>query len=72
MTLHEKLAMHVQCVELKKQGKREEATRLERSIPMPPWAAEWYKKYVGVEPLIAGGWNLSEAEEAFGHDWLTK
>jgi hypothetical protein len=72
MTLQEKLAIRVKSIELKQQGKLDEATRLARSIPMPPWAAEWYKKYVGVEPLKDGGWNLSEAEEAFGRDWLAK
>jgi hypothetical protein len=72
MTLHDKLQLRVKCVELEKQGKTEESDRLARSIPMSPWLAEWYKKYVGVEPLINGGWNLSEAEAAFGHDWLTK
>jgi hypothetical protein len=72
MTLHEKLEMHVKSIELEKQGKTEEALRLRRSIPMSPWLAEWYKKYVGVEPLIAGGWNLSEAEVAFGRDWLSR
>jgi hypothetical protein len=72
MTFDEKLAMHVQSIELEKQGKYEEATRLARSIPMEPWMAAWWKKYMGVEPLIAGGWNLSEAEEAFRHDWLSR
>jgi hypothetical protein len=72
MTLQEKLHIGVQAIELKKQGKLEEADRLERSIPMEPWAAAWYKKRVGVEALNNGGWNLSEAEAAFGHDWLTQ
>ncbi|GHV77818.1 hypothetical protein AGMMS49942_26390 [Spirochaetia bacterium] len=72
MTLQEKLAIRVKSIELKKQGKPEEATRLARSIPMPPWLAEWGKKYMGADFLINGGWDLSEAEEAFGRDWLTR
>jgi hypothetical protein len=72
MTLQESLHIGMQAIELEKQGKVEEGSRLRRSIPMEPWLAEWYKKYVGVEELIKGGWNLSEAEAAFGHDWLTK
>ena len=72
MTLQEKLAMQVKSIELKQQGKFEEADRLERSIPVEPWLAEWGKKYMGADFLINGGWNLSEAEEAFGHDWLTR
>jgi hypothetical protein len=72
MTLQEKLHIGVQSIELEKQGKLEEAHRLRRSIPMPPWAAAWYKKRAGVEALNSGEWNLSEVEEAFGHEWLTQ
>jgi hypothetical protein len=72
MTLHEELVLRAKCIELEKQGKTEEATRIRRTIPMPPWAAEWYKKYAGIEALTNGDWNLSEAEEAFGHAWITK
>jgi hypothetical protein len=72
MTLHEELALTVKSIELEKQGKIEEADRLERSIPLPPWLAEWGKKYMGADFLINGGWNLSAAEEAFGRDWLSR
>jgi hypothetical protein len=72
MTLHEELALRVRSIELEKQGKTEEADRLARSIPIPPWLAEWGKKYMGADFLINGGWNLSEAEEAFGRDWLSR
>jgi hypothetical protein len=72
MTLQESLHIGMQSIELKKQGKLEEASRLRRSIPLEPWLAAWYKKYMGAEALIKGGWNLSEAEEAYGHDWLSR
>jgi hypothetical protein len=62
----------MQSIELKKQGKLEEATRLRRSIPIEPWLAEWGKKYMGADFLINGGWNLSEAEEVYGKDWLSR
>jgi hypothetical protein len=62
----------MQAIELKKQGRNEEADRLARSIPMEPWLAAWYKKRMGVEALIKGGWNLSEAEAAYGPDWLSR
>jgi hypothetical protein len=72
MTFDEKMDTYMKSIELKRQGKLEEATRVQRSVPMLPWLAEWYKKRLGAERLIAGGWNLSEAEEQFGHDWLTR
>jgi hypothetical protein len=37
MSLHEKLAIVVKNVELKKQGKFEEARKPRRTIPMPPF-----------------------------------
>ena len=72
MSLHEKLAVGMKAIELKKQGKLEEAAKLERSIPLPPYIAKWAKKRLGVEFLINNGWNLSEAEAEYGPDWLTK
>jgi hypothetical protein len=39
--------------------------------PLPPYLAEFAKSHFGVDFLIEGGFNLSEAEEEFGKDWLT-
>ena len=39
---------------------------------MPPYLAKVAKEKIGVDFLINGGWNLSEAEAAFGSDWLVK
>ena len=72
MSLHEKLAIGVKAIELEKQGKHEEAEKLERSIPLPPYIAKWAKKRLGADFLIENGWNLSEAEAEYGPDWLTK
>ena len=72
MTLDEKLAIACKASELRKTGDREGYGRLMRSIPMPPYLAKIYKEKVGVEPLIASGWNLVEAEAEFGADWLSK
>jgi hypothetical protein len=72
MTLDEKLAISCKAAELSNAGDEEGASRLIRSIPMPPYLAKIYKEKVGAEHLINGGWNLSEAEAEFGADWLSR
>jgi hypothetical protein len=37
---------------------------------MPPYLAKIMKEKMGADFLIKGGYNLSEAEEEFGHSWL--
>jgi hypothetical protein len=39
---------------------------------MPPYLAKIMKEKLGANHLIKGGWNLTEAEEAFGIDWLDR
>jgi hypothetical protein len=72
MTLDEKLAIGCKAAELRKAGDEEGASRLIRSMPMPPYLAKIYKEKVGVKQLIESGWNLSEAEAEFGSNWLNK
>jgi hypothetical protein len=72
MTLDEKLAIGCKAAELRKAGDKEGASRLRRSIPMPPYLAKIAKEKIGADFLINGGWNLSEAEAEFGSDWLVK
>jgi hypothetical protein len=72
MTLHEKLAITMKVIELEKAGKKAEAQALERTKPMPPYLAKIAKEKIGVDFLINGGWNLLEAEEKYGKDWLTR
>jgi hypothetical protein len=72
MTLHEQLAIGMKVLELEKQGHKEEARKLEHSIPLPPYLARWAKKRLGADFLIKTGWNLSEAEAEYGKDWLTR
>jgi hypothetical protein len=72
MSIHEKLQLKVKSLELEKQGKFEEAKKLQRQIPMPPYLAKTAKETIGADFLIRGGWNLSEAEAEFGSDWLTQ
>ena len=72
MTLHEKLAIGVKSIELEKQGKFEEAEKVLKQAPLPPYLAKFYKDHLGLEALKKTGWNLSEAEAEFGSDWLVK
>jgi hypothetical protein len=61
MTLDEKLAISNKACLLWKAGDKEGCSRLTRSIPMPPYLAKIAKEKMGVDFLINGGWNLSEA-----------
>jgi hypothetical protein len=72
MSLYEKLAIGVKAIELEKQGKKDEARKMELLIPIPPYLAKWAKKRFGAETLLKTGCNLSEAEAEYGPDWLTK
>jgi len=72
MTLDEKLALSNKACMLSQAGDEEGASRLIRSIPMPPYLAKVYKEKVGVKELIESGWNLSEAEAEFGENWLSQ
>jgi len=72
MTLDEKLAIACKAAALHDAGDKEGFSRLIRTAPMPPYLAKVAKEKIGVDFLINGGWNLSEAEAEFGSDWLTK
>jgi hypothetical protein len=72
MTIEEKLATSNRAIALEKAGNFEEADRLMKSIPMPPYMAKVIKEKVSLDVLLNGGWNLSEVEAEFGEDWLSK
>ena len=72
MTLDEKLAISNRAIALKKSGDRDGYDRLMKTVPMPPYLAKIAKEKIGIDFLINGGWNLSEAEAEFGSDWLSK
>jgi hypothetical protein len=72
MTLDEKLAIGCKAAELWDAGDEEGYNRLMNLIPMPPYLAKVAKEKIGVDFLLNGGWNLSEAEAEFGADWLSK
>jgi len=72
MTLDEKLAISNKACLLWQAGDKEGYSRLTRTIPLPPFMAKIAKEKIGVDFLIQGGWNLSEAEAEFGPDWLDR
>jgi hypothetical protein len=71
MTLKEKLSIGVKAAELRDAGRDGDALALEKTVPMPPFLAKILKEKAG-DYLIKSGWNLSEAEAAFGKDWLSR
>jgi hypothetical protein len=72
MTEDEKAAIIMKAIALDDAGKKAESDALMKTYPAPPWLAKVFKEKVGADFLIKGGYNLSEAEAAFGKDWLTK
>jgi len=72
MTIDEKLDTVIKAFELRDAGDKEGFNRTMKSVPMPPYMAKTAKDTIGVDFLINGGWNLSEAEAEFGADWLAR
>jgi hypothetical protein len=72
MTEDEKIAVYMKVHALREAGKKDEAIALNMTMPMPPFLAKFAKENGDADYLIRSGWNLAEAEAAFGPDWLTK
>ena len=72
MSLDEKLDISLKAFELLDAGDREGYDRLMKTVPLPPHLAKVMKKREGLDFLLNGGWNLSEAEAEFGSEWLKK
>jgi len=70
MTFDETIDTAYKAVKLSQAGDEEGYMRLMKTLPMPPWLAKVMKEKMGVDFLIDGGWNLSDAEAEFGPDWL--
>jgi hypothetical protein len=71
MTEREKAELFMEAHRLRKEGREEEATAVQRSAPLPAFLAKVLKEKVGADFLIQNGWNLAEAEAEYGPDWLT-
>jgi hypothetical protein len=72
MTLDEKLAIGCKAAELIDAGDEEGASRLIRTIPLPPYIAKVMKEKVGIEFFTRYNWNLSEVEAEFGSDYISR
>jgi len=72
MTLDEKLAIGCRAAELRKAGDEEGASRLIRTIPLPPYIAKVMKEKVGMKFFTSYNWNLSEVEAEFGPDYISR
>jgi hypothetical protein len=71
MNLHEFLAIGAKAAKLRKEGRADEARRLECSRPIAPWAAKIVKDKFGLQFLLNLGFNMAEVEDAFGKEWLS-
>jgi hypothetical protein len=72
MTLGEKLDLRIKSLELEKQGNFDEAERLQKQIPIAPYLLKFYKDHLGLDALLKTGWNLSEAVEEYGPEFLSQ
>lgn len=72
MSPEEKTKMFNLARKLEAEGKNEEAEKIEMQIPLAPHLAMALKEVFGSEHVKNSGFNLSEAEEEYGKDWLDK
>ncbi len=69
-TREEELAILQAAQEARERGDLEEASRLSKKLPLLPCLAMSLKEQVGAEELLKQGYDLSEAEKAYGKNWL--
>jgi hypothetical protein len=72
MTFKEKTMTIYKSHMLREEGKEEEANKLFKSVPLEPGMAKIGKEVYGADFLINGGYNLLEANAAYGKDWLNR
>lgn len=69
-TILEAADLGYKWMELREQGKFEEAEKVRLEIPLIPGIANNYKEQYGIKALIESGINLSEAVKYYGKEWL--
>ena len=70
MSKEETMAIIVKAQELESLGKKQDAAALRIKIPLHPGVADDVKRFNGIQWLIDGGFNLTDAVAAFGEKWL--
>ena len=70
MSKEETMAIIAKAQELESLGKKEDAAALRIKIPLHPGVADDVKRFNGIQWLIDGGFNLTDAVAAFGEKWL--
>ena len=71
-TPEEKDAMFKKLGDYIHAGNKEEFDKLLQIYPLDPKTCKILKRQIGIEALKASGWNLSEAVQEFGPEWLEK
>ncbi len=69
-TILEAADLGYKWMELREQGKFEEAEKVRLEIPLIPGIVNNYKEQYGIKALIESGINLSEAVKYYGKEWL--
>ena len=70
MSKEETMAIIVKAQELESLGKKEDAAALRIKIPLHLGVADDVKRFNGIQWLIDGGFNLTDAVAAFREKWL--
>lgn len=70
MSKEEKVRIITESMKLEAMGKKEEALKLTKLIPLKPELADDIKRLEGIQWLIDSGYNLSDAVNKFGKEWL--
>jgi hypothetical protein len=70
MTIEEKDRLIDAAAEAELAGETEKAKAILKTIPVPADLAMHLKNAVGADILRAIGYNYSEAEAKYGHNWL--
>lgn len=72
LTHDEKLNILILAQEARSRGDEKEALKISQRLPLAPHIAEAVKSALGAEYLKNSGFNLSEAEAAYGHNWINQ
>lgn len=70
MTVEEKCRLYELAEEAENRGDLTEAEKISKTIPLSAISAKIVKEVWGIDFIKNGGFNLSEAEEVYGKNWL--